>query len=398
MKRMSILSAGVLLIGFSTGLGETKSKESAGSAVAPVSRSDVIKGLEWLGEQITYPDPAAGEEVSELGTVYTIWFEKAGPAVRGDTYPMTWADDGEIYASSGDPHWGKKAVGLDVEKFAGYPPNYKISKVNEMYGYYGNGGDGPKPCGMICVDGVLYLAFQNLLGKKPPVYGKKSQHGTNATIVCSKDHGLTWTPDINSIKEPMFPGYIFGGPAFVNFGKNNEGARDGFVYAVSAEQWDNGSHLRIGRVPKGRIIERQAWEFVCGFDGSGGPFWCSDMTKAVPVLSNHKKISLPEMVYMKSIKRYLLLTWSLKRDFDCNSGSKLVMYDSPEPWGPFTLVHREDNWENADISPYCPRIPLKWLKQSQDEITGWMQFSGSWRQNSRHYRSHVRKFRLIVKN
>ncbi len=395
MKRMSILSAGVLLIGFSTGLGETKSKESAGSAVAPVSRSDVIKGLEWLGEQITYP---AGEDVSEIGTVYTIWFKDAGPAVRGDTYPMTWADDGEIYASSGDPHWGKKAIGLGVEKFSGYPPNYKITKVNEMYGYYGNGGDGPKPCGMICVDGTLYLAFQNLLGKKPPVYSKKSQHGTNATIVCSKDHGLTWTPDINSIKEPMFPGYIFGGPAFVNFGKNNEGARDGFVYAVSAEQWDNGSHLRVGRVPKDRIVQKQAWEFVCGFDGSGSPVWRSDMNKAVPVLSNHKRISLPEMVYLKSIKRYLLLTWSLKRDFDCNSGSELVMYDAAEPWGPFTLVHREDNWENAEISPYCPRIPLKWLKQSQDEITGWMQFSGSWRQNSRHYRSHVRKFRLIVKN
>ena len=104
------------------------------------------------------------------------------------------------------------------------------------------------------------------------------------------------------------------------------------------------------------------------------------------------------MVYLSSIKRYLLLTWSLKRDFDCNSGSELYIYDAPEPWGPFTLVHKEDNWQSPEISPYCPRMPLKWLKQTEAGIEGWMQFSGSWRQNSLHYRSHVRKFRLLLKD
>lgn len=398
MKSIKLVAAFVLGVGlFNTGhiLAES---ESAGVAVVPVSPSPVIKEFKWLGEQTTYPDPSPGEDLTELGTVYTIWFADRGPAVRGDTYPMTWADDDEIYASSGDPHWGKKAIGLDVEKFSGFPPEYKITKVNEMYGYVGNGGEGPKPSGMICVDGVLYLAFQNLLGKKPAVYGKKSQHGTNASIVCSKNHGKTWTPDINDIKEPMFPGYIFGGPAFVNFGRNNENARDNYVYAVSAEQWDNGSHLRAGRVPKDKTLDRRAWEFVCGFDSSASPIWCSDMNMAVPVLSNHKRISLPEMVYLSSIKRYLLLTWSLKRDFDCNSGSELYIYDAPEPWGPFTLVHKEDNWQSPEISPYCPRIPLKWLKQTEAGIEGWMQFSGSWRQNSLHYRSHVRKFRLLLRD
>jgi hypothetical protein len=365
-----------------------------GNIIAP---SPVIKGLEWLGEQISYPDPKAGEDVNELGTVYTVWFRDRGPAVRGDTFPMTWADDGEIYASSGDPHWGKKYTGLDVEKFSGLAPDYKITKVNEMYGYIGNGGEGPKPSGMICVDGVLYLAFQNLLGKKPPVYGSKSQHGTNASIVCSKDHGKTWTPDINDIKEPMFPGYIFGGPAFINFGKNNENARDNYVYAVSAEQWDNGTNLRLGRVPKDKILDKNAWQFVCGFDANSSPAWCSDMNIAIPILSNHRKISLPDMVYIKSVNRYLLLTWALKRDFDCDSGSELYIYDSPQPWGPFALTYAQDPWENEDISPYCPRILLKWLRQTEGGIEGWMQFSGSWRQNSLHYRSHVRKFRLVLK-
>ncbi len=131
-------------------------------------------------------------------------------------------------------------------------------------------------------------------------------------------------------------------------------------------------------------------------DANGSPAWCSEMSMATPILSNHRKISLPDMVYIKSINRYLLLTWSLKRDFDCDSGSELYIYDSPQPCGPFTLAYVQDPWENKDISPYCPRIPLKWLRQTEDGIEGWMQFSGSWRQNSLHYRSHVRHFHLVL--
>jgi len=86
----------------------------------------------------------------------------------GDTYPMTWADDDNIYTSSGDPNWGIKEDGLDFERFSGYAPDYKVHKVNDMIHYKGIGGNGVKPSGLICVDGVLYLAFQNLLGRKPP--------------------------------------------------------------------------------------------------------------------------------------------------------------------------------------------------------------------------------------
>ena len=106
-----------------------------------IPRSKVIQGLEWVGERIPYPEKD----------------------IKGDTFPMTWADDGEIYTSAGDPLWGESTSGLDIEKFSGGPTDYKITKVHPMNDYLGWGGDGPKPSGMICVDGVLYLAFQNML-------------------------------------------------------------------------------------------------------------------------------------------------------------------------------------------------------------------------------------------
>lgn len=341
-----------------------------------IPRSSVIAGFEWLDKRIPYPE--------------------AG--VKGDTYPMTWADDGEIYASAGDPNWGETGSGLDVEKFSGGPTDYKISKVHQMNDYLGWGGDGPKPSGMICVDGILYLSHQNMLRTRVPPFSLVSQHGSDAQVVYSTNKGHFWVPTLANISTPMFPGHKFGGPAFVNFGQNNANARDEYVYAASSDQWDNGSNLRLGRVPKDSIMRREAWEWVCAFTPSGEPAWHHDLNESVPVFSLHRWLGLPELVYLAGIKRYLLLTWRLHSDFSLDDGTDLVIFEAPEPWGPFSLVHYEEYWEGKAYNPYCPRIPLKWM--AGDGLSGWLQFSGSWGpagQKELTYRSNVRPFKLILK-
>lgn len=341
-----------------------------------IPKSTVIKGIEWLSERIPYPEAD----------------------IKGDTFPMTWADDDEIYTSAGDPLWGESRSGLDVEKFSGMPPDYKITKVNHMNDYLGWGGDGPKPSGMICVDGILYLAFQNMRRTRRPAHGLISQHGSDAQIVYSTNKGHFWVPTLCNIEAPMFPGHKFGGPAFINFGKNNANARDEYVYAVSTDQWDNGSNLRLGRVLKERIMDREAWEWVCAFGPGGEPAWSHDLEEAIPVLSIHRWIGLPEMVYLAGIERYLLLTWRLHRDFSPDDGTDLLIFEAPEPWGPFSLVYYEEYWEGKEFNPYCPRLPLKWMEP--DGVTGWLQFSGSWGENGQaklYYRSNIRKFRLKLK-
>jgi hypothetical protein len=338
-----------------------------------VPQSTLITGLEWLSERIPYPE-------SEI---------------KGDTFPMSWAEDDEIYTSAGDPLWGESRSGLDVEKISGPPTGYKITKVNPMNDYLGWGGDGPKPSGMICSEGILYLAFQNLLRSRKPVYGLVSQHGSDAQIVYSTNHGMFWVPSLGNIPAPMFPGHKFGGPAFLNFGKNNANARDEFVYAVSSDQWDNGSNLRLGRVRSDSIMRREAWEWVCAYSPSGHPAWSPDLDQAIPVLSLHRWVSIPEMVYLAGIDRYLLFTWRLHGDFSPDQGTDLLVLEAPEPWGLFSLVHFEEYWEGRDFNPYCPRMPLKWMEA--DGVTGWLQFSGSWGpkgQEAGYYRSNIRKFRL----
>ena len=343
----------------------------------PFPPSKVIAGLEWTGDRIPYPELE----------------------IKGDTFPMTWAEDDQVYTSAGDPLWPADAgSGLDVEKFSGGPTDYKITKVQPMRDYVGWGGDGPKPCGMICVDGVLYLAFQNMLRNRKPMYGLASQHGSDAHIIYSTDKGGMWKPALANIPEPMFPGPLFGGPSFINFGRNNANARDNYVYAISGDQWDNGSNLRLGRVPVDRIVERGGWEFLCAWTPAGEPAWHRNLSASIPILSIHRYLGLPEIVYVAGIRRYLLFTWRLHEDFNGDEGTDLLILDAPEPWGPFSMVHFEEFWEGKAFTPYCPRLPLKWM--AADGRSGYIQFSGSWSpraQKLNYYRSNVRPFRLKMR-
>ncbi len=352
---------------------------AASRSILSVPRSPVLRGIEWLSKEVPYPEP-----------------EK-----RGDTFPVTWAADDNIYTSAGDPAWPDKGSGLDVECLKGMAPGYRVERVNPMEAYRGWGGCGPKPTGFLSVNGVLYLAFQNLTGSSalPPnpleimmVYG----HGYDAQIVQSRDFGKTWSPDIKTIAKPMFPGRKFAAPAFINYGKDNEGARDQFAYAISGEGWDNGTHLRLGRVPAADIMNVGAWEWVAGMSIDTPPSWSKNQEDAVPVLTDPGYLGYVDMVYIRAVRRYLVFSWHHKVKCNPDTGSELIIYDSPEPWGPFTLVHHEDLWESAELNPYNPRLPLKWFDPSR--LEGWMLFSGSWRSGGKtpYYRTHVKQFRLLT--
>ncbi len=262
----------------------------------------------------------------------------------------------------------------------------------------GWGGAGPKPSGPISVGGVLYLAFQNATGqsdriRQNPDVVMNYGHGYDAQVIASSDFGRTWTPSLKHVKKPMFPGRTFGAPAFLNFGKDNEGVRDHYVYAISGEGWDNGVHCRLGRVPRDQILRREAWEWVRALDRNG-PAWSPRMSEATPILTHPGYLGMVEMVHLQRAKRYLLLAWRNKVKADPDSGSELMIYDAPETWGPFTFVYHEDPWESISLNPYNPRLPLKWFDHGKQE--GWLLFSGSWRSGGKTptYRVHVRPFRL----
>jgi hypothetical protein len=387
--------------------------------------SKTLKSLEWLGDRIPV----------------------SVPGIRGDTYPMTWGKDGHTYMGTGDPNWfwldgqivnGKiagrpdldtyvyqRTSGHVVEKLTGTPEQFSVERVNDMPGHTGWGGHGPKPSGMISVDGSLYYAVQNLLGWKPPRYGINSQHGSDASLFRSDDYGKTWTPDINDTLaafyreehtigawddtrkawktpppertnangwKPMFPGNWFGGPSFIQFGQDNEEAADDYVYAISADHWHNGSDLRLGRVSKDAIMDASRWEFAVPED-DGGVKWTDNLYRSLPVLAIERHISLPEMVYLPKIRKYILLTWGLHHDFRASTGAELTVLEADNPWGPFSLVYYEWMWGKREGGHYCPRIPLKWF--NQDTLSGYLLYSGNWETITPYYMPQVRAFKFI---
>jgi hypothetical protein len=144
-------------------------------------------------------------------------------------------------------------------------------------------------------------------------------------------------------------------------------------------------------------MRREAWEWVCALLYPGNQPGVITWT-INPVLSLHRWLGLPEMVYLAGIKRYLLITWRLHQDFSPDHGTDLIVCESPEPWGPFSLVHFEEYWEGKEFNPYAPRVPLKWI--DSDGISGWLQFSGSWGKAGQvdlYYRSNVRPFRFVMR-
>lgn len=384
-----------------------------------IPKSPFIAGFEWTAKRQACPNTG----------------------IHNDTHPMTWASDDETYLSAGDPNyiyengrhrhisWDEANErpdvyphmgGLDVERLTGYGFDFGVEQVNTMPGLLGPGGHGPKPSGMVSVNGALYLAAQNLLGRKPAAHKAKSQHGSDATILRSDDFGKTWTPDIQTpLAEmeanlydrrarrwltppeertewkgwrPMFPGWKFGGPSFVQFGRDNAAAVDDYVYAISGDQWDNGSQLRLGRVPQDRIQDSAAWEWADVTQGDEMT-WTGDLETSKPVLDLQGHLGLPEMVYLPSLGRYLLLTWGLHEDFHVRAGSELTVLESEHPWGPFRLVTYQELWDTVEVCPYTPRIPMQWF--DGETLCGWLIHSGNWH-TVVHYTMHIRPFRLLV--
>ena len=384
-----------------------------------IPKSKLFSGFRWIGSRIAIPQQG----------------------IHSDTHPMTWAGDGELYMATGDPNFAyfngiprhvswQEAIdnpalyphmgGVDVERITGFGDHFGIHQINTMPGLIGPGGNGAKPSGMVSVKGSLYLAAQNLLGKKTPPHRPNCQHGSDATILRSDDFGLTWNPDIqtvlsdmerelydrsnwmwrNSPEErtgwkgwrPMFHGFKFGGPSFIQYGCDHANALDNFVYAISGDQWDNGSELRLGRVHQDHILEKDAWMWAV-LDSSGAVKWITDLEASPPLLTIDGHLGLPEMVYISDIKRYLLLTWGLHQDFHVQAGSELTILEAENPWGPFFLVYFEEIWDSIDVCPYCPRLPLKWF--DQNSLTGWLFHSGNWH-TVQYYKPHVRKFQLLI--
>lgn len=284
-----------------------------------------------------------------------IAFDPAGTILReapdSDNWPITWADDDDLYTAYGDGHGFEPLIqpklSLGLAKVSGLPPAITAENIrSETAERTGGGAKGAKASGMLMVDGILYMWVRNV---------------SNSQLAWSADHGRTWQWGLK-----LDVG--FGAPAFLNFGKNYAGARDRYVYTYSEDgpsAYESYDGVALARVARSRMRDREAYEFFAGLDQRGRPKWTGDIAQRSPVFSYPGHCRRVDAVYHPTLKRYLLAV-------GYNQESGWGIFDAPEPWGPWTRAFHTLNWDVPGVHGY--RLPSKWV--AGDGRSMYLVFSG----------------------
>jgi hypothetical protein len=327
---------------------------------------------------------------------------------EGDMWPVTWGADDNLYTAAGDNksspmnfwkigknRWSGGPL-LDPDPWTQNHTGYwRLDMVDELpldpqvYCTHPlvDRHKGLKPAGLLDIGGTLYFAVEaQNYGTEPTFNRQTNIHGW---IVTTANYGRTWNRE--ATPTDFFTGRL-ASCHFLQFGRGYEGARDQFVYGYfpSADDgksyWENGDYMLLGRVHKGRILDRGSWEFYTGVDAQGRPIWNSDDTLANPVFRYDKMTGADSVFYNKDIRRYILGNYSFVDDElrprpyhqgvwpDCACRSQMTLYEAPEPWGPWSLFHQDDNW--GTYGDYHPVFPTKWMME--DGRLMLMVSSGSW--------------------
>ncbi len=301
---------------------------------APYPPSPVIAGIEW--------DPADSITRQARGS---------------DNWPMTWADDDALYTAYGDGRgfepFVPRKLSLGLVRITGSPASFVGENIlSPTVEALGDGREGRKASGILCVDGVLYLLARNL---------------DNSQLAWSSDHGASWTWADWRFETS------FGCPTFLNFGRDNAGSRDEYVYVYSHDvdsAYERADRMVLARVLSGQIAYREAWEFFTGLNSNDEPMWSDNIEERAGVFAHAGACYRSSVSYNAGLGRYLWCQTGLGEDTRFVGG--LAIYDAPEPWGPWTTVYFTNAW---DVGPgeSCS-FPSKWI--SDDGLTAHLVFSG----------------------
>lgn len=295
----------------------------------------------------------------------------------GDLWPSCWSNDDALYTANGDgAAFGGPFVDIAVSKVTGSPfatpPNLAgstIARADALGQIWTPGGRyNRKPTGMLCIDGAIYMAVQDL--------ELDFMDAPAATIAVSRDNGITWSWDKT---KPMFSGHVMTTLMFLDFGKDAANAIDDFVYVYALDRnWrfstrvKSPTELWLARVPKAKVQDRSAWEYFAGIDANGLPRFESDLASRVPVLEDKGTVyqkpyaqtfardmtvlSQGSVVYDAPLDRYIYTSWT---EFT------FEFYEAPKPWGPWKKFLSRDYgvypWSPALNGGYATTIPSKFI-------------------------------------
>lgn len=288
-------------------------------------------------------------------------------ATDSDNWPLTWADDGDLYTAYGDgtgfdpPALQKLSLGF--ARVSGPATAFTGVNIPSASGeQFGDGPLGKKASGLLAVDGILYAWVRNA-----------NNFGEQCELAWSDDSGTTWTWNDWQFAE-------LGYCAFLNFGQGYAGTRDDYVYMYSPDTpsaYLETDDIVLTRVPRDRITDRASYEFFAGLDASDNPVWTPDLVSRQPVFTFAGAANRLDVSYHPVIGRYLMTLRSRAQNGGRNQFS---LYEAGNPWGPWSVVYYTEQWEGAPVSDVygdwgeAQHVPTKWISADGREF--FLVFSG----------------------
>ena len=274
-----------------------------------------------------------------------------GGAIRdgSDNWPMTWADDNQLYTAYGDgngfaPYIPNK-LGMGFARIDGSATDFTATNIRSEAENTGYGPNNRKGSGMLSVDGTLYLFARN-----------DNKSGRHSRIGWSTDRARTFQWSKWNFKQ-------LGHPTFINYGKDYDGGGR-YVYVWSNDHpsaYEASDHFVLARVPKTRILDRDAYEFFTRMRG-GKPVWSSDIKKRGPVFKFPGTCIRSSVTYNAGLKRYFL--WMNLRQAggeDIRFQGGFGVYEAPQPWGLWKTVYFTTRWDIGPGELGC--FPSKWMSK-----------------------------------
>lgn len=260
-------------------------------------------------------------EVGVIGTDLGIMAEMDGAIyiVFGDTFGHgrgDWRSNVMAYTRDKDPEDGVLLDGWIVDgagRARELVPGLK--EPNDA------GGEVTKiPTALTAVGHRLYMAFMSVRH-----WGPSGQWDANyATWAYSDDHGIHW-----QVVEPPFWPEETGFIMLALSQERGRGNEEGFLWILATPAGRFGG-VKAGRVRPEAILDRQAYEYVSGFDVAGNPCWSSDPQAAVEVIP--APVGEGSLVWNPYLGAW---TYAYLNERSHN----LELRVAPFPWGPWGKPH-----------------------------------------------------------
>jgi hypothetical protein len=312
---------------------------------------------------------------------------KARKALGSDLWPCTWARDDNQYCAWGDgggfdgndDNIGR--VSLGFARISGIPVAQGESGFSgkNVWGappYAENLATfGGKVVSMVSVDGVLYAigGFWTPENTEDPAHRNSS--GPLNTLAWSSDLGKSWQTALWSA--PSMLG------TFLNFGRDNSGAIDSYVYLYYLRSGDH-QNVFLKRVANDQLLADPSapgvYQYLSAVTRHGrAASWSTSESDARAIFHDPNSVDFPDVVYDGALHRYLMTVGHYRTGFysDASIG-QFGIFEGSYPWGPWSTIGYYEDWGlygRAAAGDFLGmRMPNKWA--GIDGKSRWFVYSG----------------------